>query len=122
MIQLNKKFSTLNDLLNPNFTFSPITDIIENEENYEINLSLAGFDKNNLILEVEDNYLSIKGSKKSSKTYTYRESYDSEFEKKFYLPKDANKENITADFVNGVLLVTIPKDKTKIIKRKIELK
>ncbi|MCI7805558.1 MAG: HSP20 family small heat-shock protein [Spirochaetales bacterium] len=43
------------------------------------------------------------------------------FERSFSLPESADEERISADYKNGILLITIPK-KEKALPRRIEVK
>jgi HSP20 family protein len=82
--------------------FSPETDIQENDNSYNIELSLPGFEKENIKINVEDNKLNISGELK-------RNDKIKSFKKIFSLPNDSDQENIGAEFKNGLLLITINK-------------
>ena len=79
---------------------------------------IPGLDKDEVSVDLEENILSISGDSrndvKSSKDikssrYIKRELKRSSFKRSFKLSDNMNTKNITADFNNGVLLITIPK-------------
>ncbi len=89
----------------------PMANIFDHEDQYEIHLALPGISKSQIELNLEKDVLSIKGSVESKEETKYhlREFNFSQFERKFNLPELADKENISAQFKNGVLIVSIPK-------------
>lgn len=100
--------------------FLPATDVIENENDFEVNLSLAGFEKSDFNVKVDNHVLIVSGEKKKlEKKYNVKETSYGKFVRKFSLPKEVMIDEITANYVNGVLLIKIPKDtstlKTKLI-------
>ncbi len=107
--------------------FVPAVDIIESDKSYELNFALPGFEKDNYILGVEDNILSVSGERKlmdedSGKTFkTIQTSYGS-FKRSFTLPDNVNASKIEANYNNGMLEVVVPKDETKVIKTSIAVK
>jgi HSP20 family protein len=108
----------------PNFkrTFLPTADVVENDDNYEVHLTVAGFDKTDFNIKVEDNVLSISGEKKKlEKKYNVKESHYGKFLRRFTLPKEVNVEEISANYVNGILEIKIPKDLTVLKSKLIEV-
>lgn len=105
--------------------FVPRTNILEKENVYEIQLSLPGWSKKEVEAKIEDNVLSVKGAKEGEKEantiYHFREFSYGSFEKRFELPEDA-KDDIKAEFRDGILYISIPKDERKLIKKQIEIK
>ena len=93
---------------------NPPVDIIENDDDFTLNVELAGVDKNDVRITVADGILTIKGEKK----HTYEEKNDrsqrlersfGSFERSFTLPVTAHSEKIQATYANGILTITIPK-------------
>jgi HSP20 family protein len=102
--------------------FLPAADVIENDTDYELNLSLAGFEKSDFKIKVEDNVLVISGErKKSEKKYNVNETHYGKFLRKFTLPQEVKIEEITATYVNGILDIKIPKHKTVVKSKLIEI-
>ena len=83
----------------------------EDENTITINVTLEGIDKEDLDIYIEKNFLIIKAEKEiSSESSHSKRSYV----QKMLIPKNADRSNITAQFEDNVLVVTIPKTtKTK---------
>ena len=105
----------------------PAVNIKENDKNYELELAVPGLEKSDINLEVKDNILSISSKKEESKEtvekgrYTRREFSFRSFKRLFTLPKSVDKDNIKADYRDGVLNVEIPKGKADDDVKKIEI-
>ena len=83
----------------------------EDENTITINVTLEGIDKEDLDIYIEKNFLIIKAEKEiSSESSHSKRSYV----QKMLIPKNADRSNITAQFEDNGLVVTIPKTtKTK---------
>lgn len=131
-----KSRNLLDDLFNDSFfnEIDPVTrsdpfarnkgipfDVAETDDNFKIELMLAGFNKKDFNLEVEDGQLVITGERKENEEtkYNHRNSYFGKITKTFTLPKDVLVDKIDAEYVDGVLNVTIPKDKELISSKSI---
>ncbi len=105
----------------------PAVNIKENDKNYELELAVPGLEKSDINLEVKDNVLSISSKKEERKEtveegrYTRREFSFRSFKRLFTLPKSVDKDNIKADYKDGVLNVEIPKGKAEDNVKKIEI-
>lgn len=102
----------------------PAVNIIENENDYRIELAAPGMSKDDLKVSInEDNELVIafekqnenKDEKKEQKgTYLRREFSYTSFRQSFTLPDDVDREKVAASMEHGVLTVDLPKkDMTK---------
>ena len=94
---------------------SPRVNITERKDDFKIDLLAPGFSKQDLKLHVEDNTLTISAEKKAedlkeNERYTRREFSFAKFQRSFHLPENVNTDGITADHVNGVLSISIPKN------------
>lgn len=94
--------------------WSPSMDVSENDTHFIATVELAGAQKDDVHVEVEDGVLTIRGEKKSERNeeneqrrYTER-SYGA-FSRSFTLPSNANDEDIKASFNEGVLKVEVGK-------------
>lgn len=101
-------------------------DIYEEDGNYHIVMDVPGYDKNDINIEVKDGYLTIKASKSSeeneeTKKYIRRERAYGEFQRSFALG-DVDSDKIDANFSNGTLKITIPKQEAVDTTKKIEIK
>ncbi len=97
-----------------NSDFTPRVNIVETTEHFRVDVQAPGFDKKDLKVEMLDDTLTIRGEhteegKKEEERWTRREFSRSSFERSFVLPKTVKADSITADYVNGVLRLTIPK-------------
>ena len=107
-----------------NYSRNPATNIIENENNFELVLAVPGFTKEDLKIDLEDNLLTISSEKEvddkeinfSRKEFTY-----GAFSRSFKLPKTVEAEKIKADYQNGVLNITIPKIEESKLKKAIKI-
>lgn len=101
----------------------PPVNIRETESAYEVELSAPGKTKEDFVIEVDQNVLSISSETKSEEKtenvkYTRREFSMSSFKRSFTLPKTANDDSITAAYENGILTVSIPKKEEALPKAK----
>lgn len=105
--------------------FSPRVDVLEKDNAYHFHVIVPGVKKEELKLKIEDGVLRISGERKSLEesegTTIHRiESTFGSFERAFRLPKDANNEELTAQYQDGVLTITVQKLE-KAIARDIEI-
>ncbi len=110
------------------WTFSPVVDVEEEDDRYEIAAELPGVTLNDINVEMNDDMLVISGSKERKKTTGQGEQRQSEriygsFRRAFQLPDDAVEDGINARFADGVLTVTIPRDRerSRIASRRIRI-
>jgi len=95
-------------------SWSPRTDVIENNESYTIKAELPGVNKNDVKITLRENVLTIKGEKKQEKEekdhnlHRVERSYGS-FERSFSLPSNLKSDKIDAAYKDGVLTITLPK-------------
>ena len=106
---------------------SPAANVYETKSDYNIEVSLPGFDKKEVELKFHKDILSISAKHKEEKEdkdlkYTRREFGTRNYTKRYELPETANVENISASFKNGILIVSIPKKEEAVEKAPIEIK
>ena len=100
------------------------TDIKESENDYEINIDLPGYKKEDVQAELKDGYLVITAKSESSaedassKEYIRRERFYGTCSRSFYVGKDVQQEDITARFENGVLIMNVPRHIEKPVEEK----
>ncbi len=107
-------------------TFNPSANVFETDNSFTLEISIPGYEKEQVSLSVENDLLTVKAEVKETeeKDYKYsrREFTVSDFEKSFKLSKNINQEKIEAAFKNGVLVVTLPKKEEAIsMKRQIDV-
>lgn len=98
------------------------TDIRETENEYVMDVDMAGFDKKDISLKYESGYLTVSAKKDETEKdvkYVRRERAYS-CSRSYYLG-DVNEKLIKAKYENGVLQVVVPKEKPEEIKHAIEI-
>ena len=106
----------------------PAVNIREDEKNYVLDLAIPGIDKKDLKIDMNEDVLTISSeikneSEESRDGYKRKEFSYSTFCRNFYIPENVNREKIEANYKDGILSVTLPKqeeEKNKIT-RKIEI-
>ena len=101
-------------------------DIYEKDNKYFIEMDIPGFRKEDIKVNLDNNYLTISAEKKvdnedKSKKYIRRERAYSKFERSFYL-NNADEEKIDAEYKNGILNIIVPKIDENRTKKYIEIK
>ena len=97
----------------------PAVNISENEKEYNLELIVPGFKKEDIKIKTDDDLLTISAESKSEskgdgeKNYTRREYTYSAFTRTFRLPEYVNLNAIEAHYVDGVLQVKIPKNQSQ---------
>ena len=92
------------------------TDIRETENEYQLDIDLPGFKKEDVTATLKDGYLNVAAKTSSEKkdeaangTYLRKERFVGSCSRSFYVGEDVKQEDISAKFEGGVLTVTIPK-------------
>ncbi|GHC32139.1 Hsp20/alpha crystallin family protein [Aidingimonas halophila] len=93
----------------------PSVDIAERDDEYRLSIEVPGVDRDDLKLSLDDHRLVVEGEKRQESRndddrYQRVERVYGRFRRVLDLPGDANVEDIRADFANGVLTVTLPRD------------
>lgn len=100
-------------------------DIYEKDGAYHIEADIPGFKKEEIAVECEDGYLTITAEKNeekedSDKKYLKRERSYSKTTRKFYVG-DIDSNEIKAEFKDGILNVTVPKQDKLPNKKSIDI-
>ena len=89
------------------------TDIFEKDNKYIIEIDLPGIKKENIKINYENGYLTIKVTKNTlssnPNTYVRRERFYGEIKRSFYIGIKSETD-IKATYQNGILLVSFPKE------------
>ena len=104
----------------------PRVDVYETGNAYVIEAEVAGYSEDKINLSVDKHILTISSEEvkkelKEGTTKIAEEINLPAFERSFSLPEGSDEEKISADYKNGILLITIPKSEKAIAKR-IEVK
>lgn len=104
----------------------PLVDIKEEGDHFKLFVDIPGVDPADIEISMENNMLSIKGSREETKnedrkSYHRIERTKGMFYRRFTLPETADADNIHAKIKQGVLEIGIGKKKIS-QSRKIEIK
>lgn len=101
------------------------TDIRETDKTYELDIDLPGFKKDEIQVELENGYLTIRAEKGLDKDetdkkgrYIRQERYAGAMSRSFYVGTAVTVEDMGAKFENGILQITVPKEPKKELPRK----
>ncbi len=101
-----------NASLESNF-FRPNLDVDSTDKEYRITVEVPGVDEKDIAIELgTDGTLVIRGEKKQEHEEKGRNRYRVErsygaFQRVLALPQDSDRDNISANFKNGVLIVNV---------------
>lgn len=107
-------------------SFLPGVDILETEKAFEIHLAAPGMKKDDFRLDLDDQFLTISGERKTkreenpAKFHIVEISYGS-FSRAFRLPDGVLASKIEASYKDGILQVVLPKDEQKNLKTTIKV-
>ena len=94
------------------------TDVHENEGNYELDIDLPGFKKDEITLTLDNGYLvvgaakSVNEDEKDSRGELLRqERFSGAMQRSFYVGDAIQETDVKAKFEDGVLRLTFPKEK-----------
>lgn len=92
------------------------TNIKETETNYELDLEMPGYDKDQIKISLENGYLTVSGTKQqkeeNEKHYLRREISES-CQRSYYVGSNVTQDQIKAKYVNGILSLVVPKAQPK---------
>ncbi|MDP3002489.1 MAG: Hsp20/alpha crystallin family protein [Bacteroidales bacterium] len=103
----------------------PAVNIREDEKNYILELAVPGIDKKDLKIDINEDVLTISSETKieteeNKDGYKRKEFSYSSFCRSFYIPENVNRDNIEANYKDGILTVGLPKhevEKNKITRQ-----
>ena len=98
--------------------------IYEDEKGYTIEMDMPGVKKSDLEIGVKENILSIYAERKKviKSEEGDKEEVVSKYEQSFNISdKSIDVDNISANFENGVLILTLPKKEEVKYEKKIEI-
>jgi len=86
----------------------PALNVMENDDNFEIELAAPGFAKKDFNITIEDNCLNISAEKTAEKeekedNYTRKEFSYNSFERNLQLPENVKEEDVKAHYKDGIL-------------------
>ncbi len=108
-------------------SYVPAVNISNKGETYVLDFSVAGFNKEDFKIAIENEVLTVSAEHKvennvEEKNYTRKEFNYGSFKRSFTLPENADLEKIEAKYENGILNITIPKKELVTINNTKEIK
>jgi HSP20 family protein len=94
----------------------PAVNIKEDEKKYNLELAVPGMEKKDLKIEINEDVLTISSESKheteeNKDGYKRKEFSYSSFCRNFYIPENVNRDNIEANYKDGILTLGLPKQK-----------
>ena len=99
----------------------PAVNILEEDNEYRIEVIAPGIDKKDVKINLEDDVLTISSEMKEEneekdKHYMRREFNYTAFSRSFVVPEEVDAEKISAEHKNGILTLHLPK-KEEVVKK-----
>jgi HSP20 family protein len=118
MLTLNRALDeAFSSTWNDSRVWVPAIDVVEKKDAYQMYAELPGVDPSQIDISFEQNVLTIRGAKRASieagnegefRVYA-AERVTGAFERSIRLPEFVDGEHISAEFNNGLLIVSVPK-------------
>ena len=106
----------VNRLFNRGFsrrTAFPEVNVWANKDRTMVSAKIPGVEQGDLALTLQNGLLTIKGERKPATikdgTSVRRERENGSFSRTVRLPYEVENEQVKADFVNGILTITVPR-------------
>ena len=105
----------------------PSVNIIENDNNFVLEVAAPGFKKDEFIINLDNQTLTVsreieEAKEEKADNYTRKEFVYSNFSRSFTLPKSIKFDTITADYNEGILSISLPKKEEEAkLTRKIDV-
>jgi len=93
---------------------TPRIDVIDKGDRFIVQAEIPGVDKKDLDIEIGDEYMVIKGEKKTSEEhkeedYYHKESFHGKFMREISIPERVKTDAAKATYENGILKIELPK-------------
>ena len=99
----------------------PKVDIIQNDKEMIIEAEIPGLSKEEVSVELEKNILTISGESRNKdskgQNFIRKEIKRSSFKRSFTISNSLNRDKIKADFKDGLLNISIPKNEPDKVKK-----
>ena len=114
-------FDTFDPLTRPSSRITgPRANVDNADGKHVITMATPGVSKEDLKVDISDGRVSVSFDQESCENSNHR--FQKSFSRTWNLPKDVNVEAIDAEYENGILTVTIPKnDETVPVARRIKI-
>jgi len=103
----------------------PAVNIREDEKKYNLELAVPGMEKKDLKIDINEDVLTISSesrqeTEENKDGYKRKEFSYSSFCRSFYIPENVNRDSIEANYKDGILTISLPKqeeEKSKITRQ-----
>jgi HSP20 family protein len=107
----------------------PATNITENDQAFHLEISVPGRSKEDFKINLEKDILTISAERGKSENsdeqeqqaFKMREFGLGDFSRSFSLPEAIDKDAIKAEYLNGILMITLPKREVVKITKEIQV-
>ena len=105
----------------------PAVNTKETDGSFQVEVAVPGMKKEDFKIDLDNNILTISSEKKEEKDekdgekISRREFSYFSFQRSFHLPNNVKEEEISAEYADGLLKLTIPKTETKKIENKMPI-
>lgn len=112
---LDELFNETKPQLSPK-KYAPLVNVKESEEEFQIQMTIPGYNKEEISIKIENELLTIS-SEKTEETIDENEKFSKKefsiekFSRSFTLPEIVDIETIQAKYENGILVLSLPKNK-----------
>ncbi|NJM96536.1 MAG: Hsp20/alpha crystallin family protein [Phormidesmis sp. RL_2_1] len=126
--QMNRLFDDMimpaNQKNGVGLAFTPAAEFSETDDAYHLQIEVPGLEPDDLNIEASSEAVSISGERKSQTKIEENGTARSEFrygkfQRVMPLPGRIDHQNVSADYKNGVLMLTLPKaeeEKNRVVK------
>jgi len=97
----------------------PLVEISVNEDSVELKIELPGMDIKDIDVEVSKQMVAINGQRQRPAEVKNSEFHYGEFSRLITLPVEVQNSQVTANYQDGILCLTLPKavaEKNKVVK------
>ncbi len=108
--------------------WTPATNVTESKESYQIEMAVPGFNKEDFKISMEKNILSIsteiemaEKGEEQQENFRMREFARRNFCRSFSMPETVDLESIKAEYINGILRITLPKKEEVKVTKEIQV-
>ncbi len=113
-------FKKMNDV--ESFSFTPSSDVFEDENRFVFKFDLPGVTKDQITVEADRDQLVVRAERKEERKTEGKKKYLSEvrygsYERRFNLPSPVDEKKVDAHFEDGVLTLIIPKSEASKMKQ-----
>ncbi|MBI9035877.1 MAG: Hsp20/alpha crystallin family protein [Bacteroidales bacterium] len=104
-------------------SFSPEYKVLNEENDYNVVISVPGYQKEDFVIKVEKNLLIISSEiNEESEAKDWKQAFRKSFEQRFRLSEKVENEKIEASYNNGILEIRIPKkEEEAVVSRQIQI-